>query len=193
MTDADKADFLEGFRVLAAAFQRDLTDPQVAESYFLALSDLPLAALVDGMVRAMREVTFFPPPVVLRRLAGHEYVAAVGARVPGRLAADTPRLSDLRRYGTALATRTAAVIERRLARQLDHAGYLAALADLEQEFPGIGFAEVARRLDVTIAQDRESRAIWRHFHPLGQGPGQDQDMGIPMSSEPPKPAGEGES
>lgn len=69
MTEADRPRFVGLVEALCASFGVEPTKALLA-GYWLALSDLPAAALDGAVGRALREAAYMPRPVQLRRMAG---------------------------------------------------------------------------------------------------------------------------
>ena len=67
MTDADRSVFAGALHMLAETFNESISDLR-AEGYFQALIDLPLEVVKVAIFAAMRDRTFFPRPVELRKL-----------------------------------------------------------------------------------------------------------------------------
>jgi len=69
MTNEERPRFVMALQALAAGFNREFTDA-LCESYWLALDDLPFAAVATAIKRAIRESKFMPSGRELRELAG---------------------------------------------------------------------------------------------------------------------------
>lgn len=69
MRTEEKREFANALSAVAVTFGTELDKPILA-AYWMALSDLDLNALQSACSRALRELTFFPKPAELRKLAG---------------------------------------------------------------------------------------------------------------------------
>ena len=70
MTNQDTTKFAKLLTILSDTFGEPLTELRI-ETYFEALSDMPIAKVQNPVKRAIRELNFFPKPAELRRLGGH--------------------------------------------------------------------------------------------------------------------------
>lgn len=69
MQTADRPRFARLLGAVAEAFRRDVTEALV-EGYWLALRDLPIAAVERGAEMCLRECQFMPAPVEIRERSG---------------------------------------------------------------------------------------------------------------------------
>ena len=69
MTENDRPGFVLGINALAATFRQEVTEAMLT-GYEMGLGDLPLSAIKQAIVRAMRTKTFMPAVAELRELAG---------------------------------------------------------------------------------------------------------------------------
>ena len=75
MTNQDTTKFAKLLAILGDTFAEPISELRI-ETYFEALSDMPIAKVQNAVKRAIRELDFFPKPAELRRLGG-----SLGGRV----------------------------------------------------------------------------------------------------------------
>jgi hypothetical protein len=73
VTDQDKAQFAQAMAGAAEVLGGEMTKPKLA-LYFKALEHLPIERVEQGLMRAVRELRFFPKPVEILDLAGDSVV-----------------------------------------------------------------------------------------------------------------------
>lgn len=91
MTDVDRVVFAEAMMILGETFNEPVSEVRI-ESYFSALSDLPMPALGLAVRSAVRTLKWFPKPVELREMV-------LGAAGDNADAAWAEVMTQIRRVG----------------------------------------------------------------------------------------------